>query len=150
MSSVARKSIVDDEFRQHDPVDSDKAIPGRHIDLVHLARQSLGDRALETDLLGLFERQALHIITQITASRASDNPKFIGDLIHTLKGSARAVGAIGVAAAAPVRMNSAPKAFKPLWINSPKRLLKRARRSPTCWRIARAIKTARQIASLSI
>jgi HPt (histidine-containing phosphotransfer) domain-containing protein len=100
MSSVARKSIVDDEFRQHDPVDSDKAIPGRHIDLVHLARQSLGDRALETDLLGLFERQALHIITQITASRASDNPKFIGDLIHTLKGSARAVGAIGVAAAA--------------------------------------------------
>lgn len=73
------------------------------IDLVHLARQSLGDRALETELLVMFERQAHQII-----DRLCEIPLHIGTgraelahaLAHTLKGSALAVGARRVASAA--------------------------------------------------
>ena len=37
----------------------------RPIDLVHLSRQSLGDRALEIELLTLFERQAEQIAARL-------------------------------------------------------------------------------------
>ena len=70
---------------------------GHPIDLVYLARQTLGDRELETELLGLFERQAGMIMRQIEQSGAR---RLLQDLAHTLKGSARAVGAGAVAAAA--------------------------------------------------
>jgi HPt (histidine-containing phosphotransfer) domain-containing protein len=73
---------------------------GPAIDLVHLARQSLGDRALEMELLGLFERQAGQILAQLTNASATSDRRFRHDLAHTLKGSARAVGANRVAAAA--------------------------------------------------
>lgn len=71
------------------------------LDLVHLSRQTFGDHALETELLSLFDRQAAQF-----AARLSDADAHAGgsraDLAHTLKGSARAVGAfaLGDAAAA--------------------------------------------------
>jgi HPt (histidine-containing phosphotransfer) domain-containing protein len=65
------------------------------IDLVHLARQSLGDQELELELLDMFERQAARIIARLTGSPAS--PKTMSDLAHTLKGSAAAIGAERVA-----------------------------------------------------
>jgi HPt (histidine-containing phosphotransfer) domain-containing protein len=68
------------------------------IDLVHLARQTLGDRSLEMELLSLFERQAGHVLDRIVAEPA--DRKTLADLGHTLRGSARAVGATRVAAAA--------------------------------------------------
>ena len=33
----------------------------RPVDLVHLARQTMGDRALEQEVLGLFVQQALNV-----------------------------------------------------------------------------------------
>ena len=72
----------------------------RAIDLVHLARQTLGDCELEAELLGLFERQAGQILRQISAASTGAERGFRRDLAHTLKGSARAVGADRVAAAA--------------------------------------------------
>ena len=100
MSSVMTKPfhqpVADEGVRR----DLDRTVPERPIDLVHLARQSLGDRALETDLLSLFERQAGQIMSQIKGADAATDRKCLGDLAHTLKGSARAVGAVGVAAAA--------------------------------------------------
>lgn len=70
------------------------------IDLVHLGRQSLGDRNLEIELLRLFDRQAARIAAELTM------PDLAGaalcerrDLAHTLKGSARAIGAAAVAGA---------------------------------------------------
>jgi len=72
----------------------------RPIDLVHLSRQSLGDRALESELLSLFDCQAAQIIDQINAAGAGSAIRLGRDLAHTLKGSARAIGAAGVAAAA--------------------------------------------------
>jgi len=69
------------------------------IDLVHLARQTLGDRALEIELLRLFERQCEQIVRRLEGPVGGDR-RVRQDLAHTLKGSAQAVGAGAVAAAA--------------------------------------------------
>lgn len=69
----------------------------RPVDLVHLARQTLGDRALEREVLGLFQVQARAIFAQL---QTVTQPQARLDLAHTLKGSARAVGAWKVAEAA--------------------------------------------------
>jgi HPt (histidine-containing phosphotransfer) domain-containing protein len=68
----------------------------RPIDLVHLARMTLGDRGLEREVLQLFDRQASTLIVRMReAARAS-----IRAAAHTLKGSARGIGAWRVARAA--------------------------------------------------
>jgi HPt (histidine-containing phosphotransfer) domain-containing protein len=69
----------------------------RPIDLVHLSRQTLGDRALEVEILNLFVVQARALVERLDAAA---EPGARGDLAHTLKGSARAIGAFRVAAAA--------------------------------------------------
>jgi HPt (histidine-containing phosphotransfer) domain-containing protein len=71
-----------------------KASFERPIDLVHLTRQTLGNRSLEREILALFVRQSRQIIERL---RRSGCPRERGDLAHTLKGSARAVGAWRVA-----------------------------------------------------
>ncbi|HMN72302.1 MAG TPA: Hpt domain-containing protein [Rhodoblastus sp.] len=71
----------------------------RPIDLVHLARQTFGERDLESELLRLFDRQSRQIVERLTDGPVSEG-RWRADLAHTLKGSARAVGAFGVAAAA--------------------------------------------------
>lgn len=70
------------------------------IDLVHLARQTFGDKDLEIELLGLFARQARTIVRAMEAPGASTMPDRAGDMLHTLCGSARAVGAWAVAESA--------------------------------------------------
>ena len=70
------------------------------IDLVHLARQTMGDRALEGELLALFDRQAGQIAEQLGRADAEATDFSRASLAHKLKGSARAVGAHEVAAAA--------------------------------------------------
>jgi HPt (histidine-containing phosphotransfer) domain-containing protein len=67
------------------------------IDFVHLRRYTLGDRALELEILGLFVAQ-LPITIGALARAATD--KQWGMAAHTLKGSARAVGAWPLAALA--------------------------------------------------
>lgn len=70
------------------------------LDLVHLSRQTFGDHALETELLTLFERQAEQFAARFVAPCAAGESGWRADLAHTLKGSARAVGAFAVGAAA--------------------------------------------------
>ena len=69
----------------------------RPIDLVHLARQTLGDRGLEQEILALYYKQSLTLLKQIEASA---NLRERTDFAHMLKGSSRAVGAWHVASAA--------------------------------------------------
>lgn len=69
----------------------------RPIDLVHLARQTLGDRSLEQEILSLYYKQAKTLLERI-ADCASIRERM--DFAHTLKGSSRAVGAWQVAQAA--------------------------------------------------
>jgi len=68
----------------------------RPIDLVHLARMTLGERSLEREVLQLFDRQAAILMSRMQAVPA----EALGALAHTLKGSARAIGAVRVARAA--------------------------------------------------
>jgi HPt (histidine-containing phosphotransfer) domain-containing protein len=65
------------------------------IDTEHLKRMTLGDSSLEHDVLAMFSAQAVSLIAAL-AARSAD----AGALAHTLKGSARAIGACGVADAA--------------------------------------------------
>ena len=64
------------------------------IDLVHLNRYTMGDAALEREILGLFADQlALSLEVLRTADRADAWLR----AAHTLRGSAGAVGAVGLA-----------------------------------------------------
>src|SRR5262245_13138524 len=68
----------------------------RPIDLVHLARTTLGDRSLEREVLQLFDRQSALLIARMRNA----TPNGVVTLAHTLKGSARGIGAWRVARAA--------------------------------------------------
>lgn len=63
------------------------------IDHVHLGRYTFGNRALEIEVLQLFAEQAPDYLE---ALRTADTEKAWRDAAHTLKGSARAVGAFVV------------------------------------------------------
>lgn len=65
----------------------------RPVDLVHLARQTMGDRALEQEVLSMFVQQAGTVRNEI--ARADAARRLF--LAHSLIGSARGVGAFGVA-----------------------------------------------------
>ncbi|QCK88106.1 Hpt domain-containing protein [Phreatobacter aquaticus] len=69
----------------------------RAVDLVHLARQTLGDRDLEREVLALFERQSAVMVERL---RHATTAKTWAEAAHTLKGSALGIGAFGVAEAA--------------------------------------------------
>jgi HPt (histidine-containing phosphotransfer) domain-containing protein len=69
----------------------------RILDLVHLARQTFGDRELERELLVLFEAQCRRLLPVLAGSGPAGER---GDAAHTLKGAARAVGAWRIAAVA--------------------------------------------------
>lgn len=73
-----------------------RSAPGGPIDLVHLARQTAGDRDLEHELLALFADQCVKMLAMIRKSGPGDGC----DAAHTLKGAARAIGAWAVADAA--------------------------------------------------
>lgn len=93
MRSTARAVLENNEA---------KAAPASPaIDLVHLGRQSLGDQSLEMELLELFDRQAARIAAELAMPDLADGAcGERSDLAHTLKGSAKAVGAWRVAEAA--------------------------------------------------
>jgi HPt (histidine-containing phosphotransfer) domain-containing protein len=65
------------------------------IDTGHLNRMTLGDASLEREVLAMFSAQAVRLMGTL-ANLSTD----IGALAHTLKGSARAIGAFRVADAA--------------------------------------------------
>jgi HPt (histidine-containing phosphotransfer) domain-containing protein len=65
------------------------------IDLEHLGQSTLGSASLAREVLGLFADQAARLQGQLAAVPADADA-----LAHTLKGSARAIGAFAVADAA--------------------------------------------------
>ncbi len=69
---------------------------GRPIDLVHLAHQTMGDKALELEVLQMFARQARESMKELAASEGAVRAA----VAHRLKGSAQSVGADAVAKAA--------------------------------------------------
>lgn len=65
----------------------------RPIDLAHLSRQTMGDRALEQEVLELFVQQAVQVREDISKVGLKERIR----LAHGLKGSARGVGAFALA-----------------------------------------------------
>jgi HPt (histidine-containing phosphotransfer) domain-containing protein len=65
----------------------------RPIDLSHLGSQTMGDRELEREVLGMFVEQAKSVRKQI--GKADMKQRLF--LAHALKGSARGVGAFPIA-----------------------------------------------------
>ncbi|MFZ5689889.1 MAG: Hpt domain-containing protein [Pseudomonadota bacterium] len=92
-----------------DAVVSPPLVPGdRPIDLVHLSHMTLGDRALEHDILVLFARQIGLLMERI---ETGDDP-VAAAAAHTLKGSARGIGAFALARAAADVEDSAGRGDK--------------------------------------
>jgi hypothetical protein len=73
------------------------------IDFAHLFRMTLGDHDLAHEVLALFDQQAGILIARM----ATVDPSCVAALAHTIKGSARGVGAWPVARAAEA-VESAP------------------------------------------
>ncbi|XUM22041.1 Hpt domain-containing protein [Bradyrhizobium oligotrophicum S58] len=65
------------------------------ISLDLLRRMTLGDSALEREVLAMFSSQAVRLLERLQVM-----PEDAATVAHTLKGSARAVGALDVADAA--------------------------------------------------
>ena len=70
---------------------------GRPVDLVHLARYTLGNRSLEREVLKLFRTQSEIYLQRLKEAGAD---KDWVDAAHTIKGSARGIGAWQVAKSA--------------------------------------------------
>lgn len=67
---------------------------GPALDIGHLERMTLGERELEREVLALFAQQAEDLLR-----RLEKLPREGWSLAHTLKGSARGIGAFAVAEA---------------------------------------------------
>ena len=65
------------------------------IDFEHLQRMTLGDAAIEQEVLTIFAAQSARLVQTLAAMPADASA-----LAHTIKGSARAIGAFSVADAA--------------------------------------------------
>lgn len=68
----------------------------RPVDLVHLARQTMGDKELENEVLLMFARNSRRSLQDISEAEPAEAIK----IAHRLKGAAAAVGAFGVSEAA--------------------------------------------------
>ncbi len=64
------------------------------VDLVHLSKQSLGDRSLELEILELFKSQSTLYLDRLANAKTADERKMAA---HTILGSARGLGAWHVA-----------------------------------------------------
>ena len=71
------------------------------LDLVHLARQSLGDKDREIEILALFDQQSGQALARLEALSGRDGA-VAADLARMLAASARIAGAFAVASAATV------------------------------------------------
>lgn len=69
---------------------SRRGASSRPVDLVHLARYTLGNRSLECEVLGLFRTQSALYLERLRQARSD---KAWHDAAHTIKGSARGIGA---------------------------------------------------------
>lgn len=64
----------------------------RPIDLVHLTRETFGNRALEIEILNLFSRQTCAIVDRLLQANPDERVR----LARSLKGSAKAIGAFRI------------------------------------------------------
>lgn len=81
-----------------------EAFKKRPVDLVHLARHTLGNRDLEREVLQIFVRQSAIYLDRIQGAKSGSEQQMAA---HTIKGSARGIGAWEVAECADALENAA-------------------------------------------
>ena len=70
------------------------------IDLEHLARYTGGDRAINAEVMRLFDVQATELVGRLNSVLDARDAKSWKEITHTLKGAARGIGAFGMGDAA--------------------------------------------------
>ena len=77
------------------------------VDLAHLSRQTLGDNALEREVLNLYLKQSLQQLDKACRAASAEERKAAA---HLIRGSARGIGAWRVDAAADAAERQADEA----------------------------------------
>ena len=79
------------------------------VDLEHLAKYTGGEKALNDEILRLFDNQITSMVAELNGLIAGENAKRWREIAHTIKGAARGVGAfeMGEAAAKAEPVNPA-------------------------------------------
>ncbi len=70
------------------------------VDIDHLSRYTGGDRALNAEVLRLFDSQTSELVDRLRSIMDSSDAKSWKEATHTIKGAARGIGAFGLADAA--------------------------------------------------
>jgi HPt (histidine-containing phosphotransfer) domain-containing protein len=83
------------------------------VDLSHLARYTGGDKALNAEILKLFDDQVSQMVDQLLSVLEQRDARKWREVTHTIKGAARGVGAFAMgeaaAAAEPVDPATSPE-----------------------------------------
>ncbi len=96
--NAAALSATSDPHQNDEPRCWASSADARPIDLVHLTRQTFGDKRLETELLRLFMRQSDQIEKSLEVTgTGEEHAMSCVELLHMLSGSARAIGATEIA-----------------------------------------------------
>ncbi|MEI9885642.1 MAG: Hpt domain-containing protein [Rhizomicrobium sp.] len=70
------------------------------IDLDHLARYTGGDKAINAEVMRLFDAQASELVARLHSILEARDAKSWKEVTHTLKGAARGIGAFPMGEAA--------------------------------------------------
>ncbi|HXC57585.1 MAG TPA: Hpt domain-containing protein [Rhizomicrobium sp.] len=70
------------------------------IDLDHLARYTGGDKAINAEVMRLFDSQANELVARLQSILDARDAKSWKEVTHTLKGAARGIGAFAMGDAA--------------------------------------------------
>ena len=70
------------------------------VDLDHLARYTGGDRAINAEVMRLFDTQANELVARLQSILDARDAKSWKEVTHTLKGAARSIGAFAMGDAA--------------------------------------------------
>jgi len=89
-------AVYGEAFQSPEPHRGSNPSSERPIDLVHLARRTMGDKDTEEQVLNLFARQARQCVNQLCGSNHLIASRDRLAVIRTLRGSASSVGAFSV------------------------------------------------------
>ena len=85
------------------------------VDLDHLARYTGGDRAINAEVMRLFDSQATELVARLQSILDARDAKAWKEVTHTLKGAARGIGAFAMGDAAarcePIDLSDRPCAL---------------------------------------
>lgn len=70
------------------------------VDLDHLARYTGGDKAINAEVMRLFDMQASELVARLQSILDARDAKSWKEVTHTLKGAARGIGAFAMGDAA--------------------------------------------------